>query len=393
METYDNVVERNEKKEKINVVFCRHLRDGNDECKSKKIKISDGKNEAKILDSDYEMANNLEKDEKDDDANTFRLVEESSLFSQLSENKLQVQKINSEHQDQENPCKVVEVKAGEIMRSVVTAVESLVVPGPDDVEMVQIIDDTDTEPESNSPAFVRRLLKQKDNIESESSEENISKKLHSRKDEETIIKPKRLNSDGEKNVRHPSKIPKSVDKNLGNSGSDKNEKKKEFKESSDETNLTLVQVSNDEDFTKSQDPKIVEEHLKQEPALEKYPKPFNYEKNKLKRKGADPVLKKDVSENKETDKDESRGKDDTLKSDVPSSPGKIKDKEKTKPKTKLDSSDTDYDSFYGSDKDNDEELVFSEDDNILDNPNTESTVSDDDDDDDDVESFFSEQVS
>jgi len=56
----------------------------------------------------------------------------------------------------EPPCQVVEVKAKEIVRSVVTEVESTVVPGPDAFEMVQL-EDTDTEPEQGSPAILRRM--------------------------------------------------------------------------------------------------------------------------------------------------------------------------------------------------------------------------------------------
>lgn len=330
IETYDNVVNTEEGKDKNEtgpqvqeelkeVSNEGYSNEGFDDFNWGGIKTCEIKNEARILDMDLETyipAGNIpdKLSDKDEENKTFRLVEESSLFSQLCENKLKPQNLNFYSED--NPCKMVEVKAGEIPRSVVTAVESLVVPGPDDVEMVQIGDDTDTEPESSSPAINRRLLKQQEETVT-SSDENVSKHPLVRKVEE-CAKFKRSGSDVDKDIRYPPKVPKTI------------EETENF------------------DMNRHCADATQEDTVKQE----SYPKPLNFENTK--------VQIEFVGENNNT----KRMLDSTinnLREIFSNKEIQRKEKKKVKQKSKADAPDTDIDSFYGSDKENDEELVFSED--------------------------------
>lgn len=397
VETYDNVTNGDEQKEKeITYDLQEKERDAGGFTKKtftdidsalKKIKKRNIKNEAKILDVDYDSTIPEESkiDEKDYENKTFRLVEESSLFSQLSENRLQPQNIDL--YEDENPCQMVEVKAGEIIRSVVTAVESLVVPGPDDAEMVQIIDDTDTEPESSSPAITRRLLKNKEDGES-GSEESITKELPL-KSEDSVVKPKRSNLDViDKDTRLPSKLPKNKDTDSLYFSSAKELKQNDQKELASKSKPGVLEKNNlsssAEELSpnqklaptnKREESKVSGESLKQDAVLEKFPKPFNYEKAKVKRKIQETASKREKQMSKGS---EESNMPDVSGSESSSSVEALK-KDKQKIKAKSDTSDADYDSFYGSDKDNDEELVFSEDDTTaIDIYGTESTISDDD---------------
>lgn len=93
----------------------------------------------------------------DDDIPEYNCIPDDKTESELSEERLWLDRVASggRRDREELPCQVVEVKAKEIVRSVVTEIESLIVPGPTAVEMVHV-EDTDTEPESGSPAIVRR---------------------------------------------------------------------------------------------------------------------------------------------------------------------------------------------------------------------------------------------
>lgn len=102
-----------------------------------------------------------------DDMDTFCLAKDSMLFSQVSTNTLVTSTAEVDHvgsQQEADPCQVVEVKAIEIVKSVVTPVEPIehvVYPsrsmetmeqfGPLSVEMVEIFDEAETEPEESAP--------------------------------------------------------------------------------------------------------------------------------------------------------------------------------------------------------------------------------------------------
>lgn len=102
-----------------------------------------------------------------DDMDTFCLAKDSMLFSQVSTNTLVTSTAEVEHvgfHQEADPCQVVEVKEIEIVKSVVTPVEPIehvVYPsrimettvqfGPQSVEMVEIIDEPETEPEESAP--------------------------------------------------------------------------------------------------------------------------------------------------------------------------------------------------------------------------------------------------
>jgi hypothetical protein len=105
--------------------------------------------------------------EDTDDMDTFCLVKDSMLFCQVSTNTLVTSTAEvgrASAQQEADPCQVVEVKAIEIVKSVVTPVEPIehvVYPsrsmetteqfGPQSVEMVEIIDEAETEPEESAP--------------------------------------------------------------------------------------------------------------------------------------------------------------------------------------------------------------------------------------------------
>ncbi|XP_033609096.1 dystrophin, isoforms A/C/F/G/H isoform X6 [Cryptotermes secundus] len=105
--------------------------------------------------------------EDTDDMDTFCLVKDSMLFSQVSTNTLVTSTAEVDHvgsQKEADPCQVVEVKAIEIIKSVVTPIEPIehvVYPsrsmetteqfGPLSVEMVEIFDEAETEPEESAP--------------------------------------------------------------------------------------------------------------------------------------------------------------------------------------------------------------------------------------------------
>ncbi|XP_046669291.1 dystrophin, isoforms A/C/F/G/H-like isoform X2 [Homalodisca vitripennis] len=97
-------------------------------------------------------------DEKDDYENdTFHLAKDSALFSQVSRSTIICPQNVVSIKQEDNPCKVVEVKAKEIIKSIVTSTEQVVLPeksdhlAPQTVEIVEIIEDTETEPESSAP--------------------------------------------------------------------------------------------------------------------------------------------------------------------------------------------------------------------------------------------------
>ncbi|RZF42440.1 hypothetical protein LSTR_LSTR016957 [Laodelphax striatellus] len=119
-----------------------------------------------------------ENEEEEYENDTFHLAKDSSLFSRVSRNTISemsspTEAISPIEDLQEHQCKVVEVKAGEIVKSNYTSVEPkehVIVHhdsrGPQTVEIVEIIEDTETEPEESatdtdqedkrSPATVRR---------------------------------------------------------------------------------------------------------------------------------------------------------------------------------------------------------------------------------------------
>ena len=365
VETYDNVVDSHEKKDK-RVTYdlpeddsYGYSNEGFDdtvveEAASPKCEI---KNEAKILDIDNdsnipEENEDIPDEEKEEE--TFRLTEDSTLFSQLSENKLEAQTVNNNYYNGDNPCQVVEIKAREIVRSVVTAVENLVVPGPDDVEMVQIIDDTDTEPETNSPSIARKILKRQGSLSSDGEEKPSAKISHipikvDSNIRKTVKEVKTKRSAEDKGHKSPSKIPK------------KASKPDLIKQSKNVCSLPLTPPTTPTDSPSN--------NAKNNLTLEKLTQHFDYEKREIvkteedKFGGPSPDLVADLDEVFETPKVSKR------------------DKRKSEPR-KMDYPENDYDSFYDSDKDNDEELVFSEIEeiNYVEEKCSDSDSSDDDDD-------------
>ncbi|XP_075226861.1 dystrophin isoform X2 [Lycorma delicatula] len=106
---------------------------------------------------------------------TFHLAKDSSLFSQVSRKTIKPSESNTgtsfSEEKQDNSCKVVEVKAGEIIKSNFTSVEPrehVIMSsssdhfGPQTVEIVEIVEDTETETDTDqedkrsSPATIRR---------------------------------------------------------------------------------------------------------------------------------------------------------------------------------------------------------------------------------------------
>lgn len=313
VETYDNVNVENGKKEK-RVTYNLPSEEEDEEEESygysnkafvdwngeepKKCEI---KNEAQILDIDSD-ANPTE-----DNGETFKLTEQCSLFSQLSENNLEVQDV--EPQKEDNECQVVEVKAREIVRSVITAVESLVVPGPNDVEMVQIGDDTDTEPETHSPKLGRQKRPEKFDLEKDKG-------------------------------KSPSKKPKTTD--------DFSTPQPDLVKIGGPPTTSMHHPKQTDPYKTSPISKDVE--------TEKFPEPYQHKSSKLGEKIEGPDLV--------------AGLDSVIFK---------KEKRKSSTKSRDDVPENDYDSFYGSDKDNDEELVFSEDEirvDVCDSDSTDDEVCD-----------------
>ncbi|PSN39418.1 hypothetical protein C0J52_22771 [Blattella germanica] len=124
--------------------------------------------EAEMMDEDKrEDDRKMEPSLEIDDSDTFRLAKDSMLFSQVSTNTLVTSSTEMENmnvQQEADPCQVVEVKAIEIEKSVATPVghiEQVVLPsrsvetteqfGPQSVEMVEIIEEVETEPEESAP--------------------------------------------------------------------------------------------------------------------------------------------------------------------------------------------------------------------------------------------------
>ncbi|XP_038221210.1 dystrophin-like [Zerene cesonia] len=90
------------------------------------------------------------------DSSTFNLLKDSDLFTQISNNKIEPKHTVEVDKPKEDPCQVVEVKEHEIMKSSVSSiepmeiypsdtVESVVEFIPQNVETVEIIDDTEGE--------------------------------------------------------------------------------------------------------------------------------------------------------------------------------------------------------------------------------------------------------
>lgn len=100
-----------------------------------------------------------ENDEEEDYENdTFHLAKDSALFSQVSRSTIVSPPAVPPPKQEDNPCKVVEVKAKEIVKSTVNSPEQQVVLpqkaahlGPQTVEIVEIVEDTETEADSSAP--------------------------------------------------------------------------------------------------------------------------------------------------------------------------------------------------------------------------------------------------
>ena len=151
---------------KLEVANVNHLEENDNTIKK------DNPSDVQKRVSIYENVDTAEQDnviieEPDDEGgyenDTFHLAKDSVLFSQVSRSMVLPSSYSSgavSERKEENKCKVVEVKAGEIFKSIVTAVEStehVVLPQttdhfePQTVEIVEIVEDTETEPEESAP--------------------------------------------------------------------------------------------------------------------------------------------------------------------------------------------------------------------------------------------------
>ena len=129
-----------------------------------------------------------------DDMDTFCLAKDSMLFSQVSSNTLVASIAEGEHivsHQEADPCQVVEVKAIEIVKSVVTPMESIehvVYPsrivettvhfGPQSVEMVEIIEEAETEPEESAPETDTELTVKSATVQGDRRKRPSTLKLH-----------------------------------------------------------------------------------------------------------------------------------------------------------------------------------------------------------------------
>jgi len=129
-----------------------------------------------------------------DDMDTFCLAKDSMLFSQVSSNTLVASTTEGEHfvsHQEADPCQVVEVKTIEIVKSVVTPMESIehvVYPsrivettvqfGPQSVEMVEIIEETETEPEESAPETDTELAVKSATVQGDRRKRPSTLKLH-----------------------------------------------------------------------------------------------------------------------------------------------------------------------------------------------------------------------
>ncbi|XP_049782226.1 dystrophin, isoforms A/C/F/G/H-like, partial [Schistocerca cancellata] len=108
--------------------------------------------------STSELEDSVRDGSSNDDSDTFRLAKDSVLFSQVSNNTLISSSPDtnfsdiSQHQAAD-PCQMVEVKAIEIVKHVMYPsrnVETSMHYGPQAVEMVEIVEDTEEEPEESA---------------------------------------------------------------------------------------------------------------------------------------------------------------------------------------------------------------------------------------------------
>lgn len=94
-------------------------------------------------------------------SSTFNLLNDSDLFTQISKNKIKAAPAEEEEKPKPDPCHVVEVKEHEIVKSTVSpiepmeiypfeAIDAVVEFIPQNVETVEIIDDTENESQSES---------------------------------------------------------------------------------------------------------------------------------------------------------------------------------------------------------------------------------------------------
>ncbi|XP_075984484.1 dystrophin isoform X3 [Anticarsia gemmatalis] len=100
------------------------------------------------------------------DSSTFNLLKDSDLFTQISKNKIQPKQPPAPEKPKADPCHMVEVKEHEIVKSTVSpiepmeiypfeAIDAVVEFIPQNVETVEIIDDTENESLSDSDTDAR----------------------------------------------------------------------------------------------------------------------------------------------------------------------------------------------------------------------------------------------
>lgn len=163
-----------------------------------------------------------------DELDTFCLAKDSMLFSQVSTNTLVTSSSEVEHigpEQEADPCQVVEVKEMEIVKSVVSPVEPInhvVYPsrsmetteqfGPLSVEMVEIIEEAETEPEESAPETDTESPVKSTNVQGDTRKRPSTLQLYDvqagaeqyqEEDFDTVISNKKIARLSLKNVEQP----------------------------------------------------------------------------------------------------------------------------------------------------------------------------------------------
>lgn len=163
-----------------------------------------------------------------DEMDTFCLAKNSMLFSQVSTNTLVTSTAKVEHvgpMQEADPCQVVEVKEIEIVKSVVTpmeaikhvvypsrSMETMVEFGPQSVEMVEIIEEAETEHEESAPETDSESPVKSTNVQGDTRKRPSTLELHDvqagteqrqEEDFDTVVSNKKIARLSLKNVEEP----------------------------------------------------------------------------------------------------------------------------------------------------------------------------------------------
>ncbi|XP_021932648.1 dystrophin-like [Zootermopsis nevadensis] len=163
-----------------------------------------------------------------DEMDTFCLAKDSILFSQVSTNTLVTSNAKVEHvgsEQEADPCQVVEIKEIEILKSVVSSlepikhvvypsrsIETMVEFGPHSVEMVEIVEDAETEPEESAPETDSESPVKSTNVQGDTRKRPSTLQLHDvqggatehqEDDFDTVISNKKIARLSLENVEQP----------------------------------------------------------------------------------------------------------------------------------------------------------------------------------------------